>query len=179
MKRLPLLMNVIAVAALSASLAYWALQWFKLPPRPLAAVAVSSAPEVNVEAATGLFGGQSSSVTASNYQLTGVIAAANGRSSVAIMALDGKPAQAFAVGAEVAPGVTVKEVKPRYVVLSDGGVLKRIELPAEGKTSAAPAAPTPSLLAPLAPQLAPSSRVMSMPPMPTPPPAQGPRPPVQ
>ena len=96
MKRLPLLVSFIAVVALSASLAYWALQWFAPPQRPIAAVPVSAAPPASVEAAAGLFGGQQVSITVSNYQLKGVVAAANGRRSAAIIEVDGKPARADA-----------------------------------------------------------------------------------
>ncbi len=145
MKRLPLLVSFVAVVALSASLAYWAMALlFKAPQRPLSAVASQAAPEPSVEAAAGLFGGRLQAVALSNYQLKGVVAAANGRGSVAILASDGKPAQAFPVGAEVASGVTVKEVQPLYVLLSEGGVPKRVELEqaaARGGGAAAPAPP--------------------------------------
>jgi general secretion pathway protein C len=122
--------------ALSASLAYWALQLFKAPPRPIAAVALQAAPGPNLEAAASLFGGQSVTVAVSNYQLRGVVAAANGRGSAAILAVDGKPAQALPVGKEIEPGVTVQEIHPRYVLLSEGGVSKRVELAADEPKSA-------------------------------------------
>ncbi len=145
MKRLPLLMSFLALAALSASLAYWALQLFKPAQRPLSVVASQGAPELGPEAAAGLFGGRLQAVALSTYQLKGVVAAANGRGSVAILASDGKPAQAFPVGAEVAPGVTVKDVQPRYVTLSEGGVPKRVELAQEaGKGGEAGQAAPPS-----------------------------------
>jgi general secretion pathway protein C len=151
MKRLPLFVSLIAVVALSASLAYWTMQWLTPPVRPLAAsLPVNSAPAPSLEAAAGLFGGQSTVVVASNYQLKGVVAAGNGRGSAAILAADGKPAQALGVGEEVAPGVTVKQIAPRFVLLSEGGATKRVELPAEvpkagagAGTRAASAAPQP------------------------------------
>lgn len=128
MKRLPLICSVAAVAALSASLAYWGLQLFKPKQRPIAPPPVVQAADVNVDAARGLFGGQTAVAVVSNYQLRGVVAAANGRGSVAIIATDGQPAQAYAVGKEVAPGVVVKDVQPRFVTLLDGGVQKRLDL---------------------------------------------------
>lgn len=132
MKRLPVFVSLIAVVALSASLAYWTMQWLTPPVRPLAAAApVGSAPAPSLEAAAGLFGGQSAVVVASNYQLKGVVAAGNGRGSAAILAADGKPARALGVGEEVAPGVTVKQIAPRFVLLSEGGAVKRVELAAE------------------------------------------------
>src|SRR5471032_1865319 len=147
MKRLPLLMTVAAVVALSASLAYWGLQLFKPPQRPIAAVPPQAAQQPGIEAARGLFGGQITVATASNYQLKGVVAA-RGKDSAAIVAVDGKPAMAVGVGREVAPGVTVKEVHPKYVLLSDGGALKRVELATDAGAGAGAAGGQPPSLLP-------------------------------
>ncbi|MGZ5780222.1 MAG: type II secretion system protein N, partial [Burkholderiaceae bacterium] len=70
---------------------------------------------------------------ASNFQLKGVVVADKPEESVAILSADGKPPQSVAMNAEVMPGVTVKEVHAKYVVLSDGGVNKRVELPESGQ----------------------------------------------
>ncbi|WGG50232.1 type II secretion system protein N [Rugamonas sp. DEMB1] len=145
MKRLPLFCTVLALAALSASLAYWALQWFKPPQRPLAAPPAQVAAGPAPEAARGLFGGQVALATVSNYQLKGVVAAADGRGSAAILAVDGMPAEALAVGREVAPGVVVKEIHAKHVLLSEGGVIKRIELASDGEAgTGVPASPLPA-----------------------------------
>lgn len=149
MKRLPLLVTVLAVVLLSASLAYWALQLFKPAQRALAPPPAPLAMPVNLEAAKGLFGGQITVAAASIYQLKGVVAA-QGSDSAAIISVDGQPALALGQGREVAPGVTIKEVHPKYIVLSEGGALKRIELSSDGGAGAA-ATPAPSLLAPMAP----------------------------
>lgn len=141
MKRMPLLLTLLALVALSASVAYWVLQLYKPEQRPLAAAPVMAAPPPSVDAAATLFGGQAMAVVATNYQLTGVVAA--GRNSVAILVADGQPAKAFPVGKELSAGVVVKEVHPRYVVLSEGGILKRIELAVDAKPPADMAAPLP------------------------------------
>ena len=125
-KRLPLLFSLLFVIALSASIAFWFLALYKPQQRPLAAMADTSAPDPVPDAAATLFGGQASSVVASNYQLTGVVAA--GGESVAILVADGQPPKALQVGKEISTGVTVREVHPKYVILSEGGVLKRIDL---------------------------------------------------
>jgi general secretion pathway protein C len=149
MKRMPLVLSLLAVVAVSGSCAYWGMLLFKPPQRTLAAVQMQAPPEPSVTAARGLFGGDVVLAAASNYQLRGVIAAANGRGSVAIIAADGKPANAFPVGAEVASGVKVQEVQARFAVLSEGGVPKRIELmpdTREGGGTAGPAgSPLPSI----------------------------------
>ncbi|WLI89275.1 type II secretion system protein N [Massilia sp. R2A-15] len=139
MKRLPLLLSFLALIVLSASIAYWVLQLYQPAQRPLAAAPAPAMPPPGIDAAASLFGGQASAAVASNYQLTGVVAA--GRDSVAIIVADNGPPQALKLGKQVAAGITVQEVHPRYVMLSDGGVLKRIDLPAETKSAAAGGAP--------------------------------------
>ena len=136
MKRLPVLSSFIIVLVLSASLAYWAMQLLKPPERPISIAQTQNAPPANLQAAAGLFGGQSVSNAASNYRLTGVIAAGDGsagRRSAAIMVIDGKAPQAVPVGRAVAPGVLLTEVHPKYVLLSDGGAIKRVDLDANPK----------------------------------------------
>ena len=170
MKRLPLLFTVLAVAALSASLAYWGLQLFKLQQRPIAAVPLQAAPEANIEAAKGLFGGQIAAAAVSNYQLKGVVAA-NGPDSAAIIAADGKPAMAYGVGREVAPGVTIKEVHPKYVLLSEGGAVKRIDLPSDAGVHSEP---SPNLMATPLPQIQPPAPQPAVQPGPLPGPVPAP-----
>ena len=134
MKRLPILLSLLALILLSASIAYWVLQLYQPAQRPLAAAAAPSMPDPAIDAAATLFGGQLAAAAASNYQLTGVVAA--GRDSVAIIVADGTP-KALKVGKEVASGVKVQEVHPRYVMLSEGGALKRIDLAIDTKAGAA------------------------------------------
>jgi general secretion pathway protein C len=138
MKRLPLFVTVLAVVLLSASLAYWGLQLFKPQQRAIAAPPAQPAMALNIDAAKGLFGGQIAVAAVSNYQLKGVVAA-RGNDSAAILSVDNKPAESVAVGKEIAPGVVVKEVHPKFVVLSEGGVIKRIDLPSDAGVSSGPA----------------------------------------
>lgn len=163
MKRLPFIFTVAAVAALSASLAYWGLQLFKPQQRPIAAAPMAPAPEPSLDAAKGLFGGQIAVAVASNYQLKGVVAAGDGRDSAAILSVDNKPAMALAVGREVAPGVTVKEVHPKYVLLSEGGVVKRIDLASDAGPQNNPNLAPPSITPPPMPQPAAQPQPVVMP----------------
>ncbi|MES2264755.1 MAG: type II secretion system protein N [Pseudomonadota bacterium] len=170
MKRLPVFAVFIALVALSASCAYWGLQLFKPQQRPLAAVVMQAAPEPAIAAAKGLFGGDVALAVVSNYQLRGVVAALNGRGSVAIIAAEGQPAKAYPVGAEVASGVRVQEVQARHVMLSEGGVPKRLDLMADAKTGegmiAAPSAsPPPQPQAPIQQEAPPPSMQPGMPPV--------------
>lgn len=143
MKNARLIASILLLALLCASLAYWALKLIRPAERPLAAPQ-QTRQEINLDAAAGLFGGRPGAAVATNYQLRGVIDAKSEADSVAIIAASGKPAQAVAVGGEVSPGVTVKEVHPNYVLLSESGVSKRIELPDKMPPST-PAAPVGTL----------------------------------
>jgi general secretion pathway protein C len=158
-KRLPLLLSLLGVILLAASLAYWILQLYQPPQRPIAAVPHSSMPDPQIEAAATLFGGQVVTASATSYQLTGIVAA--GSESVAIIVAEGSPPKALRVGKELVPGITLAEVHPRYVMLSDGGVMKRLDLAVDSRPAApmggavgqgsAAAAAMPANLAPGAP----------------------------
>lgn len=153
MKRLPVLTSFLLFVALCVSAAYWAMQLYKPPTRAVFVPPEASVPELRLEAATGLFGGRASTVVASNYQLKGLVDASHSMESVAILSADGKAAQVYKVGAEVGPGVIVKEVHPKYIVLSDAGILKRVELPDLETVPAnnAPPVPFPTPIVSIAP----------------------------
>lgn len=182
-KRLPLLLSLLALILLAASIAYWVLQLYKPEQRPLAAAPVASQPAPSPEAAASLFGGQPTAVI-SNFQLTGVVSA--GANSAVILVADGQPPKAVRIGREIAPGVTVAEVHRRYVMLSDGGVMKRVELAPDTGQSTAITPPEPRMMQqqmpqqmgaapPVEPQNAPG--VVSVPPamQSQPPPGGGPQ----
>jgi general secretion pathway protein C len=133
MKRWPLVTSFVLFIALCVSAAYWAMQLYKPPVRPVAAPPQTAQPVPKLDAAAGLFGGSSTAAVASNFQLKGVVVASNAADSVAILAANGRPARAIRTNEEVAPGVTVKEVNRRYVLLSEGGVIKKVDLPENAK----------------------------------------------
>ncbi|GAA4022256.1 type II secretion system protein N [Actimicrobium antarcticum] len=136
MKRLPMIVSFVLFIALCASATYWTLQFMKPQQRPMAPIAQNVRTDTSLELAAGLFGGRAAKVAvASNFLLKGVVVAGNGRESVAILVADGKPPQAIRVDVEVVPGVTVKEVHSQYVLLSEGGVVKRVELQESPKSS--------------------------------------------
>ncbi len=136
MKRMPLIASFFLFMALCASVTYWTLQFMKPPQRPMAGVVQPTQSDASLDAAAGLFGGRAAKVAlASNFQLKGVVVAGNERESVAILVADGKPPLAARVNSEVIPGVIVKEVHDLYVLLSEGGIVKRVELQENSKTS--------------------------------------------
>lgn len=133
-KRIPLLLSLLGLILLAASIAYWILKFVQPPQRPLAAVVQAQMPDPPIDAAGTLFGGQVAVVSATNYQLTGVVAA--GSNSWAIIVADNGAPKALRVGKELSPGVTLSEVNPRYVMLSDNGVKKRVDLAQDTKAAA-------------------------------------------
>lgn len=159
MKRWTLLASFVMFIALCASATYWALQLFRPAVRPVAAAPPAAKPEPKLDAAAGLFGGRPAAfAVASNFELKGVVVASNAGESVAIVSADGKPAQAVGVDSEVMPGVTIKEVTRQFVLLSEGGVVKRVELPESAKSQVrmemappAPATPVPPPATPVPP----------------------------
>jgi general secretion pathway protein C len=150
-KRLPLLLSLLGVILLAASLAYWILQLYQPPQRPIAAAPRSVMADPPIDAAATLFGGQVVTASATSYQLTGIVSA--GRDSVAIIVAEGSPPKALRVGKELVPGITLAEVHPRYVMLSDGGVMKRLDLAADTKAAAPMGAPGTGMAAPMQPPM--------------------------
>lgn len=144
MKRMPLLMTLLALIALSASSAYWVMQLYKPAQRPLATAPVAAQTDPAIDAAASLFGGQPAA-SASNYQLLGVVAA--GHDSAAIIVVDNGTPLTLKVGRELASGLRVQQVYPRYVLLSDG---RRIEIAQDNRPAGAAAAGQPQ--APALPQ---------------------------
>lgn len=137
MKRWSHIATFVLFIALCVSAAYWAMQLFQPPPRPVAAPPMTGQPPATrLDAAATLFGGRPAVAAAGNFQLRGVVVANNMAESVAILAVDGKPARAVRVNAEVVPGVKVAEVHAKHVLLSENGGVRRIELPENAKRQA-------------------------------------------
>ena len=134
MKRWPLLVSFVLFIALCVSATYWGMQFYKPPARAVAAPPPTVQAPPDPRAAVVLFGGRQGPVAvATNYQLRGVVSAGINGESIAILAADGKPAEAIRANREIQPGVIVKEVHPRYVLLQENGVIKRVELPDDAK----------------------------------------------
>ncbi len=157
-KRLPLLISFIFFLALCASGAYWGMQLFKPKPRDLTWSAPAPQAELPLDGAASLFGGKITTVVASNYQLKGVLAPHDPLHGIAIIAADGRPSQSVPVGKEISPGVRVKEVHKRFVMIDENGVTKRVDMPetkglSSGNSSGAIAALAPAPLPPPRPEM--------------------------
>ena len=122
-------------------------------------------------AAVVLFGGRQGPVAvATNYQLRGVVAAGTSGESIAILSADGKPPEAVRANREIQPGVIVKEVHPRYVLLQENGVIKRVELPEDAKGVSVDSGNRPPVMRAVPPR--PGMQAMPQQPQPQPQPQQ-------
>ena len=130
MKRLPLAMSFVMFILFCMSLSFWGMQVFKPRVRSVNAPVNTSSFEPS-EGQWGALFGRNPLVEAavSNYQLKGVVVAGLASDSAAILSADGKPSQTIGVGKELSPGVVLKEVHGTFIVISEGGLIKRVELP--------------------------------------------------
>ncbi|MFZ6872764.1 type II secretion system protein N [Undibacterium sp. Di27W] len=130
MKRLPVLVTFLMFVVLCASISYWGLRLFKPQARAVAAAFQQNSYEPGTGQWGGIFGAsQAAQATASNYQLKGIVLAKRVGESLAIISANGKPAIAVAMEKELAPGVLLKEVHEQYVMVSESGIMRRVDLP--------------------------------------------------
>ncbi len=129
-QRLPAFIAFLLFIALCASIAYWALQWLAPAPRSVAAPVASERAMPPVSAAANLFGGAAKAGGMANVQLRGIIHAGRAAGSAAIMTVEGSPPRLYRLNAELMPGVAVKAIHAKTVVLSDRGAERELPLPA-------------------------------------------------
>lgn len=125
---LPALFSLLLFVALCASIAYWALQWLAPAPRPVAPPVATEPGIPPVASAARLFGGAAKGGGALNVQLRGIIHAGSATGSAAIMTVDGSPPKFYRVNAALMPGVTLKAIHARTVVLSEHGAERELPL---------------------------------------------------
>lgn len=129
MKRLPLLSSFILFLLLCMSLAYWGLRFYKPKNREVAAPVSAPTFEPIAGQWGSIFGASQVNGAPSEYQLKGVVMAGRPNESVAIFTTNGSNSKYVAVNHELSPGVSLKEVHANYIVISQGGATKRIDLP--------------------------------------------------
>lgn len=134
---------LVGAALLSA--AYWTeatLLRFRqgMPATTLRAISANEAASAAVvppaEALAKVLGAQQRAQTAAlgpadRFKVLGVIASASGRGA-ALVSVDGQPARAYSVGAELAPGFVLRSVSQKELTLAaspSGGVLATLPLP--------------------------------------------------
>ena len=130
MTRLPVLVSFLLFLALAATFAYWTAQWTAPPPRAVSAPPKSEHTVAPVSAAASLFGARAQGTSMANVQLRGVVHSGRSSDSLAIIAVEGKPARALGVNSEIAPGMKVKQILRKTVVVSEQGAERELSLPA-------------------------------------------------
>lgn len=157
-----------AWAFAAASVAYWGFKLGAPPPGPAAAVVSSaSAPQIDPLKVARLLGATDAPVAAapvasasSRFTLVGVVAGAS-RTGTALIAVDGKPAKPFRVGAAVDIGYVLQSVGPRIAVLAPSvnePAVMTLEMaqPGAAGVAAGVSAPAPArYVAPPAPRVVP------------------------
>jgi general secretion pathway protein C len=134
---------MLAVVALIAT--YWGIKVLTPPPAsappPLASPPPRDPDPVLAARMLGLVqAGQS--VVVSNIQVAGVFSA--GPDSAAVLVIDGKPARAYLLGQEVAPGTSLESVRPDGVTLSGAGGKQDVRIPPRAVASLGGPPPAPA-----------------------------------
>lgn len=132
---LPRACTFVLVLALAATITGWALDFStqRTPSEPVRPVIVGN-PAARTQAAdiapiAFLFGARPGA-DGSDIRLVGVIAQGSRGKGIALLAVDGQPAQALRAGEEIAAGVTLAEVRADRVLVSRSGATQEIPLPA-------------------------------------------------
>ena len=139
---LPRLVTLGLAGVAAGSAAFWALQWPGLAfATPVMAVEVQPVAVADTSAVARALGGAgagtgvpsvpsalATSLDASRFTLAGVVASSSQRGA-ALIAVDGKPAKPYAVGAPVGDGWVLKSVQPRRAVFVRGGGAQALALP--------------------------------------------------
>lgn len=139
---LPRLASLVLFIALCALATYWVLAFSAMRTIPVPQSArVAQTEAVETGAVATLFGG-SAQGGPRDVQLLGVVAEVGGGAGAAIVSLDGGPAKAVRVGADLSPQIRLVEVRQRAVVIERNGVRQEIALPVQaGATRGPPGGP--------------------------------------
>jgi general secretion pathway protein C len=119
------ILSLIALAIFCATLTWWIVTLTSHQAAPLPAAAAVRAP--SVELAATLFGGQLQRKENQDVRLFGILALQHG--AAAIVSYGGEPARAISLGGPLTPGVTVKEVRSRSIIIDRKGTRSEVFLP--------------------------------------------------
>ena len=130
--------TLLVWAAVAFSAVTWVLRWSAMGNAPSTAAAAQALPELDVSAAARTLGAApvqaaAAPSTANRFQLLGVLDAGPD-AGAALMAVDGKPAKPYRVGAVVVDGMVLQSAQGRRISLGasvDGPQTLVLELPAK------------------------------------------------
>ena len=121
-------LGTLAIWALAAaSAAYWGLRLTARPPGMPAPTAAPAPVAADMQAMARLLGAVTAQTpqaaaapVSSRFALVGVLAGQQGGSGAALIAVDGKPAKPYRVGATVDAGLVLQSLSPRQARLGAG-----------------------------------------------------------
>ena len=121
-------LGTLAIWALAAaSAAYWGLRLTARPPGMPAPTAAPAPVAADMQAMARLLGAVTAQTpqaaaapVSSRFALVGVLAGQQGGSGAALIAVDGKPAKPYRVGATVDSGLVLQSLGPRQARLGAG-----------------------------------------------------------
>lgn len=121
-------LGTLAIWALAAaSAAYWGLRLTARPPGMPAPTAAPAPVAADMQAMARLLGAVTAQTpqaaaapVSSRFALVGVLAGQQGGSGAALIAVDGKPAKPYRVGATVDAGLVLQSLGPRQARLGAG-----------------------------------------------------------
>ena len=129
-ERLPNTVSFLFFIGLWVSLSFWLQQWLSPPVQPMQLFPMAEQSIPPLSSAANLFGGSEQSSMLANVQLNGVIRSNSSKDSIVIIATDGGPSRALRLNSEIMPGIVVKSINARSVILSGNGTQREITLPA-------------------------------------------------
>jgi general secretion pathway protein C len=133
-------LGTLAIWALAAaSAAYWGLRLTARPPGMPAPTAAPAPVAADMQAMARLLGAVTAQTpqaaaapVSSRFALVGVLAGQQGGSGAALIAVDGKPAKPYRVGATVDAGLVLQSLGPRQARLGagqEGVITVTLEMP--------------------------------------------------
>jgi general secretion pathway protein C len=150
----------------AASVVFWALKFVQGAATPANAAVIPTNSLASIDSAAlarGLGGGAvanlaapaaASSISAARFVLSGIVTGNAARENLALIAVDGKPAKPYRIGAMVADGIVLKSLENRQAALSMGADAPTgltLELPKQNSAivgTAIPVSPKPVATAP-------------------------------
>ena len=129
-ERLPNTLSFLFFIGVWVSLSFWLQQWLSPPVQPMQLFPMAEQSIPPLSSAANLFGGSEQSSMLANVQLNGVIRSNSSKDSIVIIATDGGPSRALRLNSEIMPGIVVKSINARSVILSGNGTEREITLPA-------------------------------------------------
>ena len=129
-ERLPNAVSFLFFVGIWMSLSFWFQQWLSPPKQVVELMPVAEQSMPPLASAANLFGGSEQTSMLANVQINGVIRSNSSKDSVVIITADGGPSRALRLNSEIMPGIVIKSINSRSVIVAGKGAEREIALPA-------------------------------------------------